>query len=187
MKYITLGLLALLVSGCTDGTPSVPGTTTAVQTSSTAGAVTLAPASKSPVFDARKADIGDIVAGLSVRELDVQQDGDASYFAMVRFDGELRVTGTLVFTEELGEGWGLGNYFEPDDQSAKSIPVLNTDPARNGFTIVDNEQRELKDLRLAGQTFKVELRVKEYEIWSAGKGQENKAALVEIIQSSAES
>jgi len=137
------------------------------------------------VFDAREAEVGSKVANMLIKEMDVSQleeDGEM-YFAVVKFSGEVTLKGKLTFFEDSNEGWGYGNYFSPDIESANHIPTLDINPTRNGFTLVDDEHKLLEQLMLTGKTYEVEITIKDYEIYETGKGQENVAKLLEINKS----
>lgn len=136
----------------------------------------------SNIFDARNVQIRDQVAGQIIQELDLNLDGDKSYYAIVRFDGQITIDGELEFYEanDAIEGWGLLNFFTPDDISKHKVPILNIDK-RYGFTLVDNASEDLVKLRKNGKKYNVKMTIKDFEIYSQGKAQENKATLVEII------
>ena len=136
------------------------------------------------VFDAREVKIGDSINNLLVSSLNVNSIDTNEYYASVQFNGELKLSGELnIFDgpDLSNEGWGLGNFFQPDEESSIKIPVLNYETTRTGFTIEDNMVGQLKDL--TSGKYKVTLLVEGYQIWSLGKGQENKAQLLEIIES----
>jgi hypothetical protein len=138
--------------------------------------------SQENVFDARKVQAGSQVAGHTVKYIEVSPIDDHDYFAVVRFEGEMTVEGHIdFFAENEGEGWGLLNYFTPAQESIHFIPVLNIDPNRTGFTLEDNQDKDLQKLRENGRRYKVKIRVKNFELYAQGKGQENKATLVEIL------
>ena len=133
------------------------------------------------VFDATEVKIGDMIKDLVISELSVNKLDENDYFAIVFFNGELILTGELIVyeIEDISEGWGLGNIFQPNEESAKRIPVLNYEIDRNVFTIEDNLENSLKSL--TNGRYLAKIKVRDYEIWSAGKAQENKAYLIEIL------
>ena len=176
MRIKSLSFLSLLILfGCSfNSKPPVTSTTTPSVTSGSNG---------SPIFNARKVNPGDIIAGLDIEQIDVNPIDDDNYYAVVKFTGLMTVSGELSFTQGSDEGWGLGNYFEPDEGSKNRIPIINIEPDRNGFTLNDNANEELLHMREEHTKYKVELEVDNYEIWSNGKGQENKARLIKIVKS----
>lgn len=134
------------------------------------------------MFDAREAKVGDSINNLIINKLDVTSIDNTDYYASVQFKGEMVLSGELnIFNnnDESSEGWGLGNYFQPDEESSNKIPVLNYEPTRNGFSIEDNTKDTIKNL--SSGIYQVTIRIRDYEIWSLGKGQENKAKLIELL------
>lgn len=136
------------------------------------------------VFDAREVNIGDSINNLIISSLNVTSIESNEYYASVQFNGEMKLSGELnIFenSEVSSEGWGLGNYFQPDEETSIKVPALNYESTRTGFTIEDNMVGQLKEL--TSGKYEVTLIVEGYQIWSLGKGQENKAKLLEIIES----
>lgn len=133
------------------------------------------------LFDAREVKVGDSINNLVIDKLEVTLI-ENDYYAAIQFNGEILLSGELIIHDsnnESNEGWGLGNYFQPDEKSSNKIPVLTISPTRYGFTIEDNAKGALKSLP-AG-TYQATIKIKDYQIWALGKGQENKAELIELL------
>jgi len=139
---------------------------------------------KSNVFDAKEVQVGDSIAGQKIHTMDVIPDGHDFYHSVIHFRGNMVLEGEIEFFEvnESNEGWGLGNYFTPDDTSIHLIPILNIDTNRTGFTIEDNQHGELDSFKKNGRKYVVKIEVKNFELYALGKGQENKATLITVLK-----
>lgn len=87
-------------------------------------------------FDAATLQIGDTIAGMEVKEFDLQQ-ADDEYVGTVQFSGSALVTGTFSYTmdERLGELL----LFTVDRNSQQKLPQLSHDTRTLSFVFTNTE------------------------------------------------
>lgn len=116
----------------------------------------------SNLFDARKVQIGDQVAGLAVSKVEVHNASDEDYDAYVDFEGEVTVSGT--FKHNLNDDF-LDNEisFKVDDESAALLPKLAHDQRYVWFMFMNHEVAE-KALGAPGTEGEATVTIKNYSI-----------------------
>lgn len=116
----------------------------------------------SNLFDARKAKVGDQVAGLRVTKVEVHNAADDDYDAYVDFEGEVTVSGT--FKHNLNDEF-LDNEisFYVDEKSVASLPMLAHDQRNVWFMFMNHDEAE-KALGPAGTEGKATVTIKNYSI-----------------------
>lgn len=168
-KIILVLLIAVLLAGCAPKpkqaeppvvTP-VP-TQAAVQPEAEAPTPTPAEVEKTNLFDARKVNAGDQVAGLKISKVEVHNAGDEDYDAYVGFEGEVTISGS--FKHNLNDEFMDHEIsFMVDEEAAAVLPKLAHDQRNVWFMFTNHDEAE-KVFGAPGTEGKATVTIKNYSI-----------------------
>ncbi|MGE5630701.1 MAG: lipoprotein [Caulobacteraceae bacterium] len=134
----------------------------------------------SNLFDARKVNVGDEVAGLKIVKVEIPSRTEKDYDAYVSFEGEVTVKGTYKHNQD-DEFLDHEISFHVDAESAGKLPKLAHDERNVWFTFMNHDEAE-KAFGPPGSEGEAEIIIRNYSINYAHTEIWNTAELVKVVQ-----